>query len=76
MPQRSRNLAILEGMLAGTLFGTAAILIQYLTGVSVFSIALWRLIIASVIFALILLAIGKSFNWDPIRQDIRQIAVD
>ena len=75
MPQRSRNLAVLEGMLAGTFFGTAAILIRYLTGVGVFSIALWRLIVASIIFALILSAIGKSFDWDPIRRDIRQIAV-
>jgi len=75
MPQRSRNLAILEGLLAGTLFGTAAILIHYLTGISVFSIAFWRLVIASIIFALILLATGKSFEWDPIRRDVRQIAV-
>lgn len=75
MPQRSRNIAILEGIVAGTLFGTAAILINYLTGISVFSIALWRLIIASIILAAILLAIGKSFDWDRIRQEIRQVAM-
>jgi drug/metabolite transporter (DMT)-like permease len=62
-------------MLAGTLFGTAAILINYLTGVSVFSIAFWRLIVASVIFVLILLATGKLSELDPIRQGVGQIAV-
>jgi len=68
-------MAVIEGMLAGTLFGTAAILINYLTGISVFSIAFWRLIVASVIFALILLATGKLFEWDSIRRGVGQIAV-
>jgi len=75
MPQRSRKLAILEGMVAGTLFGTAAILINFLTGVSVFSIAFWRLVVASVIFAVILLATRRSSDWNPIRRDIGQIAM-
>jgi drug/metabolite transporter (DMT)-like permease len=75
MPQRSRKLAILEGMLAGTLFGTAAILIRFLTGISVFSIAFWRLVVASVIFVVILWATRRSSSWDPIRRDIGQIAL-
>jgi drug/metabolite transporter (DMT)-like permease len=75
MPQRSRKLAILEGMVAGTLFGTAAILINFLTGVSVFSIAFWRLVVASVIFAVILWATRRSSDWNPIRRDIGQIAM-
>ena len=75
MPQRSRRLAILEGMVAGTLFGTAAIFINLLTGVNVFSIAFWRLVVASLIFAVILWATRRSSDWNPIRRDIGQIAV-
>ena len=75
MPQRSRKLAILEGMVAGTLFGTAAIFINLMTGVNVFSIAFWRLVVASVIFAVILWATRRSSEWNPIRRDIGQIAV-
>jgi drug/metabolite transporter (DMT)-like permease len=75
MPQRSRKLAILEGMVAGTLFGTAAIFINLMTGVNVFSIAFWRLIVASVIFAVILWATHRSSDWNPIRRDIGRIAM-
>ncbi len=75
MPERSRRLAILEGMMAGTLFGTAAIFINLMIGVNVFSIAFWRLVVASLIFAVILWATRRSSNWNPIRRDIRRIAM-
>jgi drug/metabolite transporter (DMT)-like permease len=75
MPQRSRKLAILEGMVAGTLFGTAAIFINLMTRVSVFSIAFWRLIVASIIFAVILWVTRRASDWNLIRRDIRQIAI-
>jgi len=75
MPERNRRLALLEGMVAGTLFGTAAIFINFLTGVNVFSIAFWRLVVASLIFAVILWATRRSSNWNPIRRDIGRIAM-
>lgn len=75
MPQRSRRLALVEGALAGTLFGTAAILIRFLTGVSVFSIALWRLIIASLIFALVIVVSKRSYDWSPIRKEVGRVAI-
>jgi drug/metabolite transporter (DMT)-like permease len=75
MPERSRKLAILEGMVAGTLFGTAAIFINLMTGVNVFSIAFWRLVVASVIFAVILYATRRSSDWHLIRREIRRIAM-
>jgi len=62
-------------MVAGTLFGTAAILINLMTDVSVFSIAFWRLVVASVIFAVILWATRRSSDWNPIRRDIGRIAM-
>ena len=75
MPLRSRRLAFLEGALAGTLFGTAAIFISYITGASVFSIALWRLIIAALVFALIIELSGRAFDWTPIRKEAGRIAI-
>jgi drug/metabolite transporter (DMT)-like permease len=75
MVERSRKLAILEGMVAGTLFGTAAIFINLMTGVNVFSIAFWRLVVAAVIFAVILWVTRRSSDWNPIRRNIGQTAV-
>ena len=75
MPPRSRRLALLEGAIAGAFFGTAAIFIRFLTGVSVFSIAFWRLVIASLIFVVIILASKKSFSWSPIRNDVGRVGV-
>jgi len=75
VPKRSRRLALLEGAIAGTFFGTAAIFIRSLTGVSVFSIAFWRLVIASLVFVAIVLAFKKSFSWSPIRNNIGRVGV-
>lgn len=75
MPERSRRVAFIEGAIAGVLFGTAAIFIRLLTGVSIFSIALWRLVIASLIFAAIIAASKQSFSWSPIRKDAGRIAI-
>ena len=75
MHKKGRKAALLEGALAGTLFGTAAILIRSLTGVSVFSIALWRLIIASSIFVLVIVVFKKSYNWSPMRREVGRVAI-
>jgi drug/metabolite transporter (DMT)-like permease len=67
LPERNRKIALLEGITAGTLFGTAAIFIRVLSlnGLSAFSIALYRLIIASAFLALLLVVLRK-----PIAQDL------
>jgi len=72
---RNRKLALLEGATAGALFGTAAILIRFLTGVSVFAIAFWRLIIASLMLGVIFLALRRSFNWNLLRKNIGRVSV-
>jgi len=77
LPERSRRVALLEGAIAGTLFGTAAIFINFLKGqgfTAVFSIAFWRLIIASLIFVVIL-ALRRSFNWSSLRKDFGRVSV-
>lgn len=49
----------MEGVTAGILFGTAAIFIRFLGSLDVFSIAFWRLIIACIVLAAILLTTGE-----------------
>jgi drug/metabolite transporter (DMT)-like permease len=61
--------------MAGTLFGTAAIFIRFITGASVFSIGLWRLIIASLVLALIIVLSRRAYNWNPIRKEAGRIAI-
>jgi len=75
LPKRSRKVSLVEGAVAGVLFGTAAIFIRFLTGVSVFSIAFWRLIIASLILIIIILFSRSSFNWIPFRKHIPRVSV-
>jgi len=75
VPERTRRLALLEGAIAGTFFGTAAIFIRFIPGVNIFSIALWRLVIASSIFAVIIVASRKSSGWNVIRKDARRVAI-
>ena len=54
MTEKTRKASLLEGLSAGLLFGTAAILIR-LTEMNPFSISIWRLIIASSILVLAIL---------------------
>jgi len=75
MPVRTRKTAIVEGITAGVFFGTAAIFIRLLAGVDVFSIAFWRLIIAAIALALILLALRKPFSLKLVQQNFRDLVV-
>lgn len=60
--REKRKAALFEGILAGTFFGTAAVLIRLLKGVDVFSIAFWRLAIAFLILAFIISFLKKPFG--------------
>jgi len=61
---RTRKLALTEGIAAGILFGTAAIFIKSLQGLDAFSIAFWRLAIASLALAATLIVARRSFSVD------------
>jgi drug/metabolite transporter (DMT)-like permease len=77
-PKRSRKLALLEGAIAGALFGTAAIFINLLRAGGIkdgFSIAFWRLVIASLILTIVVFASIRRFNWSLLRKDIRRISL-
>ena len=64
-----RKQALFEGVLAGTLFGTAAVLIRLLKDVDVFSIALWRLIIAFLILAATIFFLRKPFGFGLLKRN-------
>jgi len=73
--KKDRRIALLEGMTAGALFGTAAIFIRLLGGLSVFSIALWRLIIASTFLAVLLIVLKRPFAQNLFKKNLPQILV-
>ncbi len=75
MFEKSRQLAVLEGITAGILFGTAAIFIRLVTEINVFSIALWRLIIASALLSLIIFAFKRKLGADLTRRNFKHFLV-
>ncbi len=75
-PEKGRKTALIEGASAGTLFGTAAVLIRFLTGLSAFSIAFWRLVVASFVLIIAVLFFSrKSFNVALFRRDSWRILI-
>jgi drug/metabolite transporter (DMT)-like permease len=75
MHVRTRKSALTEGIAAGTLFGTAAIFIRFLGDVDAFSIAFWRLIVACVVLASILIVFKKSFSLNLVRRNLKDLLI-
>jgi len=75
MRVRTRKLALTEGIAAGVLFGTAAIFIRFLQNLDAFSIAFWRLIIACLALAMILIVLGKSFHLNLVRKNLKELFI-
>jgi drug/metabolite transporter (DMT)-like permease len=73
--ERNRKIALIEGMLAGASFGTAAIFIKLLGDLNVYSIAFWRLIIAICALGSIAVVSRKSFEYYKLKENIRQFIV-
>ncbi|UCH31993.1 MAG: DMT family transporter [Candidatus Bathyarchaeota archaeon] len=70
----SRRLALLEGITAGILFGSAALFIR-LTGMNVSSLALWRLVIAWGAIASAILLLQRNFPTDLLRSNCKYFLV-
>ncbi len=68
-----RKIALFEGVLAGALFGTAAVLIRLLKGVDVFAIAFWRLAIAFLILATTIFLLKKPFSVSLFKKNFSQV---
>jgi len=75
MRVRTRKLALTEGIAAGVLFGTAAIFIRFLQNLDAFSIAFWRLVIAFLALAMILIVLGKSFHLNLVRRNLKELFI-
>jgi len=72
---RTRKLALTEGMTAGVLFGTAAIFIRLLHNLDAFYIAFWRLVIACMILAAVFIVLKKSFSFNVVRENLKELFV-
>jgi drug/metabolite transporter (DMT)-like permease len=75
MHLRTRKLALTEGITAGVLFGTAAIFVRFLQSLDTFSIAFWRLIIACIALAVLLIALRKPFNLDLVKKNSKDLFI-
>jgi drug/metabolite transporter (DMT)-like permease len=72
---RTRRSALIEGISAGVLFGTAAILIRFLSSTDAFTIAFWRLIIACFALSTILILFKKKLDLNTIRRNALQLMI-
>jgi len=72
---RTRAGALAEGVVAGVLFGTAAILIRFNQDLGAFSIAFWRLVIACLTLIVVLVLARRSFSFGLIRSNLRELLV-
>lgn len=75
MTENPRRLALAQGIAAGLLFGTAAVFIRLLGEINVFSIALWRLAIATAILAVAVSVLKRRFRFDAVRKNLQQFLV-
>lgn len=73
MHARTRKVAITEGVIAGFLFGTAAIFVRFLQNLDVFSIVFWRVTIACLALAVLLIVLRKSFNLNLMRKNVKEL---
>ncbi|RLI22647.1 hypothetical protein DRO54_00655 [Candidatus Bathyarchaeota archaeon] len=73
--RRTRRLALIEGITAGILFGTASIFIRFLGEVDTFSIAFWRLIIASAMLTIILITLRKPYKIGAALKNFKELIV-
>ena len=67
---RTRKLALTEGIIAGVLFGTAAIFIRFMPNLDTLSIVFWRLVIACLALVAVLALFKKSFSFDLVRKNL------
>lgn len=74
MIEKSRGSALLEGIIAGVLFGTAAIFIR-LIDINAFSIALWRLIIAAAVLTSIILVQKGKLGTSSFKSNVKHFFV-
>jgi drug/metabolite transporter (DMT)-like permease len=75
MQNRTRKLAITEGITAGIFFGTAAIFVRFLPSLDAFSIAFWRLIVACGALAILVIVLKRRLAVSIIGRNIMQLTI-
>ena len=75
MSERTRTLALTEGIVAGVLFGTAAIFTKFLGDLNAFSIAFWRVVTASAALSIILLFFRRSSSLKAAQKNLKDLFV-
>jgi DME family drug/metabolite transporter len=70
---RNRRVALIEGVIAGILFGTAAIFIKLLGILNVHSVAFWRVIIGAAVLFIIILFQKQTLRIDIIKENVKKI---
>lgn len=73
MRARTRRLALTEGIVAGVLFGTAAIFVRFLQDMDAFAIAFWRLVIACAALIALLVLLRKRFDFRLVRRNFKDL---
>jgi drug/metabolite transporter (DMT)-like permease len=73
MPGRTRKIALTEGVVAGILFGTGSIFTRFLGDTDAFFIVFWRLMIACVTLAVLLIICEKAFNPSLMRKNMKNL---
>jgi drug/metabolite transporter (DMT)-like permease len=69
----TRRLSFAEGTIGGILFGTASIFVRLLGTIDAFSIAFWRMIIASAALLIVVLVFRRLFNAELIKRNIKDL---
>lgn len=75
MQARARSHALMEGVTAGILFGTAAIFVRYAHGIDSFSIVFWRLAIALMALGMITILFCKTIQLDLVRKNAKRLMI-
>ncbi len=75
METKARRHALMEGVTAGILFGTAAIFVRYAHGIDPFSIVFWRLAIALITLGTITILFYKTIQLDFIRKNAKKLMI-
>jgi drug/metabolite transporter (DMT)-like permease len=70
---RTRKRALTEGVTAGVFFGTAAVFIRSVHGLGSFSIVFWRLVVACLALAVVLVVSGQSFQFRLVKENVKEL---
>ncbi len=72
---KERRLALIQGIFAGMLFGTASIFIRFLHSLNVYTIAIGRLLIAFSILVIILITTKHKVKFDVLRSNLLTVMI-